>query len=82
MTHILEGRLKVAAKEADKEKALKQVSESTLNERVLKLASMKQRPIAAKMAQDSAKQKAGVMQGKLRDWDQAGPGWKRSLGPW
>ena len=41
MTHILEGWLKVVAEEADKEKALKQVSESTLNEKVLELASMK-----------------------------------------
>lgn len=67
MTHILEQRLKVAAEEADKEKALKQVSESTLNEKVLELASMKQRLIATKMARDSTKQKAGVMHDKLRD---------------
>ena len=67
MTHILEVQLKVATEEADKEKALKQVSESTLNEKVLELASMKQRPIVAEMAWDSTKQKAGVMQGKLGD---------------
>ena len=33
MTHILKGRLKVTMEEADKEKALKQVTESTLNEK-------------------------------------------------
>ena len=30
MTHILEGRLKLATEEVDGEKALKQVAESTL----------------------------------------------------
>lgn len=39
MTHILEGQLKVAMEEVDKEKALKQVFKSTLNEKVLELAT-------------------------------------------
>lgn len=33
MTHVLKGWLKVAMEEADKEKALKYVAESTLNEK-------------------------------------------------
>lgn len=40
MIHILEGWLKVFVEEVDKEKNLKQVSESTLQENVLELALM------------------------------------------
>lgn len=37
MTHVVEGRLKGVMEEADKEKALKQVVEVSLNERTLEL---------------------------------------------
>lgn len=38
MTHVVEGRLKGVMEKAGKEKALKKVAESTLNEKILKLA--------------------------------------------
>ena len=50
MTHILKGRLKVAVEEANKEKALKQVSKSILQKKVLELALMEQKAVAAKKA--------------------------------
>lgn len=46
MAHLPEGWLKCAVEEVDKEKALKQVFESTLQEKVLKLALMEQRVVA------------------------------------
>ena len=65
MTHVLKGRLKVAMEEANKEKALKQVSESTLNEKVLELATVEQKVATIDKTWDLAKQKAEVLQGKL-----------------
>lgn len=40
MAHILGGRLKLATEEADGERALKQVVESTIQEEVQELANM------------------------------------------
>jgi len=40
MTHVVEGRLKGIIEEADKEKALKQVAEASLNEKTLELNAM------------------------------------------
>ena len=45
LTHVVEGWLKGVMEEADKEKALKQVAEATLNEKVLKLATIDRRAI-------------------------------------
>ena len=43
MTHILESQLKLAIEEADGEKALKKVAESTLQVKVQEWAHMQQR---------------------------------------
>ena len=69
MTHILEGRLKVVVEEANKEKALKQVSKSILQKKVLELALMELKVAAVEKARDSAEWKVGVLEGKLGDFD-------------
>ena len=46
LTHVVEGWLKGVMEEADKEKALKQVVEATLNEKVLELATTDRRAIS------------------------------------
>nr|POE58158.1 hypothetical protein CFP56_21435 [Quercus suber] len=48
MTHILESQLKLAIEEADGEKALKKVAESTLQEKVQELVHMEQRALEGK----------------------------------
>ena len=50
--------------EAGKEKALKQVAESSLSEKVIELATVEQRA-SPERAQGSAEQKAEALQGKL-----------------
>ena len=45
----MEGWLKGVMEEADKEKALKQVAEATLNEKVLELATTDRRAISVEM---------------------------------
>lgn len=40
LTHVVEGQLKVAYEEADKEKALKQVAEASLHEKTMGLNMM------------------------------------------
>ena len=69
MTHILEGWLEVAVEEANKEKALKQVSKSTIQKKVLELALMELKAAAVEKARDSAERKVGVLEGKLGDFD-------------
>ena len=69
MAYLLEGQLKITMKEVDKEKALKQVSEPTLQEKVLGLALMEQRIVTAERARYSFEQKVGVLEGKLEDSD-------------
>ena len=53
----MEGRLKGVMKQANKEKALKQVVKATLNENILKLATTKWRATFTEMAQELAEQK-------------------------
>lgn len=69
MVHILEGRLKLANKEADGERALNQVAESTFQEKIQELAHMEQRAKVAERARDSSKWKVEVLKGKLEDLD-------------
>ena len=69
MAYLLEGRLKITMKEVDKEKALKQVFEPTLQEKVLELALMEQRIVTVERAQYSFERKVGVLEGKLEDSD-------------
>ena len=69
MTHILEGWLEVAVEEANKEKALKQVSKSTIQKKVLELALMELKDAGVEKARDSAERKVGVLEGKLGDFD-------------
>ena len=57
MTHVVEGRLKGVMEKADKEKALKKVAESTLNEKILKLAITEWRATLAERARELVDQK-------------------------
>ena len=57
MTHVVEGWLKGVMEKADKEKALKKVAESTLNEKILKLAITEWKATLAERAQELADQK-------------------------
>ena len=70
ITHILEGRLKGAVKEADKERVLKEVSESTLQEQTTDLATAdlaatERRSIEAKRARVTAEKRVANLEGKL-----------------
>lgn len=67
MTHILEGQLKGAVEEADKERALKEVSESTLREQVADLAIAKRRSMEAERARAAADKRVADLEGKLGD---------------
>lgn len=58
MTHVVEGRLKGIIEEADKEKALKQVVEASLNEKTLELNAMEWRATTAERARELAEQRA------------------------
>ena len=57
MTHVVEGWLKGVMEKADKEKALKKVAESTLNEKILKLAITEWRATLAERARELVDQK-------------------------
>ena len=57
MTHVVEGQLKDVQEETDKEKALKQVIEASLKEKILGLNDMEQRATIAEKALELAKQK-------------------------
>lgn len=61
LTHDVEGRLKGVMKQANKEKALKQVVKATLNENILKLATTKRRETSTEMAQELAEQKVKAL---------------------
>ena len=61
LTHVVEGRLKGVMKQANKEKALKQVVKATLNENILKLATTKRRATSTEMAQELAEQKVKAL---------------------
>lgn len=63
----MEGQLKGVMEEIDKEKVLKQVAESTLNEKVLGLATTEWRETFTERAQELAKQKMEALQGKLEE---------------
>ena len=65
MTHVVEGQLKGIMKEADKEKALKQSFEVSLNEKTMELNVVKWRATTADRAWELAEQKAEDRQGKL-----------------
>ena len=61
----MEGRLKGVMEEADKEKALKQVAETSLKEKTLGLNVMERWATTAKKALKLAKYKTKGLQGKL-----------------
>lgn len=63
--HMKEGQLKEAQEETDKEKALKQVAESCLQEKTLRLNVMERQLTTAKKALELAEQKASDLQGRL-----------------
>ncbi|KAM3732106.1 hypothetical protein ACB098_11G035600 [Castanea mollissima] len=65
MTHVVEGRLKGVVEEANKDKALKQVVEASLNEKTLELNVVEQRAVTAEKTWELAEQKAEDLQGKL-----------------
>ena len=61
----MEGWLKDAQEEADKEKALKQVAEASLKEKTLGLNVIEWRATTTKTSLELAKQKASEATGKL-----------------
>ena len=63
--YVLDGWLKVVLEEVDKEKALKQVAESNLSEKVVELTTAKQRLALAKRSRGLSEQKAEELQYKL-----------------
>ena len=67
MTYFLYGQLEQAHEEADKEKALKQVANSNLQDKILELAQMEQRANATGKARDVAKQKVRLLEGNLKE---------------
>ena len=64
MTHVVEGQLKGIMKEVDKEKALKQSFEVSLNEKTMELNVVKRRATTTDRAWELAEQKAEDRQGK------------------
>lgn len=60
---MVEGRLKGMMEEADKDKALKQVAEVSLNKKTLELNSVECQPITTEKARELAEQKAKDLQG-------------------
>ena len=54
LTHVMEGRLKDAQKEADKGKALKQAAKASLKEKILGLNVMERRATTAEKALELA----------------------------
>ena len=65
MTHVVEGQLKDAQEETNKEKALKLVIEASLKEKILRLNDMERQATTAEKALELAKQMASKAQGKL-----------------
>lgn len=64
---MVEGRFKGEMEEADKEKALKQVAEASLNEKTLELNSVHRRVTTAKKARQLAKTEPEKLQAKLSE---------------
>ena len=64
MNHILEGWLKGAVEEANMERALKEVSESTLKEQVADLANFEQRFVKVERARAVAEKRWQTWRGK------------------
>lgn len=62
---MVEGRLKDAQEEADKEKALKQVAEASLKEKTFRLNIMEQRAMMAEKALELVEQKVTKASVKL-----------------
>ena len=65
MTHILEGQHKGAMEEADKEKALKEVSESTFREQTAELAIAKRQSVEVERAHVATKKRVADLEGQL-----------------
>ena len=65
MTYILKGRLKGAVEEADKEKALKEVFESTFQEQIAELVTAKRRFVEVERARVATKKRVADLEGKL-----------------
>ena len=64
---MLVGRLKGAVEEAEKERALKEVSEATLRDQVTTLTVAKKRAAKAEKARAATKKRAADLEGKLGD---------------
>lgn len=69
MTYLIEGQLKGAMEEVDKERDLKEVSESNLQEQATKLAAAEWKSMKAKRACAAAKKRVMDLEGKLDDVD-------------
>lgn len=62
---MLEGRLKSATEEVEKEKALKEVSKATLWDQVIALAIVERRAIEAERAHTAGEKRMTELEGKL-----------------
>ena len=67
MTHVVEGRVKEAQEETNKEKAFKQVAKASLQEKTLGLNVMERRATTVEKELELAEQKARDLQGRLRE---------------
>lgn len=65
--HLLEDRMKKANKEASGEKAIQQVSKTTLQEKNWEVSQAEKKPVAAKRARASTDQKMEVLQGMVKE---------------
>ena len=67
MTHMLKGQLKGAMEETEKEKALKEVSEATLQDQAVELAAIERRSAEAERAHETTEKRVANLEGKLDD---------------
>ena len=67
--HLLEDRLKKANEEADSENTLRQVAESTFQEKNREVAQVEKKLATVERVQASTDYKVGVLQGKIKESD-------------
>ena len=67
MTHMLEGQLKGAVEEAEKERALKEVFKAIRQDQVTALRAAERRAMEAKRAYVAIEKRAADLEGKLGD---------------
>ena len=65
MTHMLEGQLRSAVEEADKERALKEVSEATLRDQTVALSTDERKATKARKARAAVDKRVAELERKL-----------------